>query len=652
MAELSPRERRMKEAVSLEPTGPADYQPETPEELQARQENNLREWHLAYQAAKTPKQREVLLNELDTRRGIDFPGTARPATGFNPVELSASDASRVEGFAPVTIPGPVFSDSVKEWAERSQPAPDLSAGTRVGRTPAIGFQDTPGGAAVSLRMPRVAGDAPEETGGGPAARIAAETIGSFAGGTIGGAVGGLTRSPAAAAIGMRAGEAGGAFLGSLFSEAFDPTTDPLQTASEAAAWTAATGAVASGTAHVFRRMIGKPTEAGKTILKIMEREGKVPPPGAVLPETSIAQSFQSIGSAEAFFGKSVKEHIQETGLAITKELRHYVADFYRYKKGADRLFREWDTTVASLGSPRLVAVNASHFDALEAAVKEWDRLGLTHTGQVDKTLLGVVRNVQELRAAGLDVKTVKLTMEEAEAARTFIYNRARAMAGSAPAEKGAIAGQDFARAYREIAEDIGVQMDGAIDKAVKDGKISVEARGKLVAARQLWRQWKQGEAILDELAVPLKAAGRREGPLKAQRIETALVNIERMEEKFGRPVVSSTQKAHLASLQRALKAVEESGKSSAFTLAVRTGQMASLTINIGQGIAQAVGMALSPAAFTFLVTNPKAASLLIRGLRLDPGSAAAARVGRELMTLMAREGFAPPEREGEEPVVE
>lgn len=661
MAGLSPRERRMQEAVSLEPIDPSDYVPETEEEKQARHERNLFEWNEAYKLAKSPRQRDVLLAELERGRGIDFPGTAQRPTGFVPPSLEPSDPPVVQGFEPPQVPGSRFSEDVQEWADRGEPASpqrDLTGGSGVSRVPPIGFEETPSGAVTGLRFPRVGGDEPERAPAGPAARIAAETMGAALGGTIGAAGGALTRSPTLSGVGMRAGEAGGAFLGSLFAEAFDPTEAPLQTAAESAAFTAVTGAVASGTAAVFRRMIGQPTEAGKTILKIMEKEGKVPPPGAVLPETSIAQSIQSIGSAEAFWGRSVKEHVLDTGLAITKNVKHYVTDFYRYKKGADKAFKQWDEVTARLGYSHPAWVKPEVFDALEIAVKEWERLGLM--SKVDSSLLKSIQHAQAQRAlaaeTGQQIDRISLSLTEAEAARTFLYNRARAMAGSTPAEKGAVAGQDFARAYRSMAEDVGNAIDDAITSGVKNGKISTAERGLITGGRQLWKQWKQGEAILEELAVPLKAAGRREGPLKAQRIETAINNIEQMEAKFGRPVISSTQKAHLAGLMRALRAVEESGKSSAFTLAVRTGQLASLTINVPRAkgfgdVVSGVLMTLSPAAFTFLTTNPKAASLLIRGLRLDPGSATAARVGRELLTLMAREGFAPPERVGE-PVVE
>lgn len=676
MATPSPREKRMGQDLTRNLADDPNAAIEPDEELVRRQERNLREWQLAFAGAKTPKQREVLLAELEDRQGIDFPGHARASTGFQPVPLADTAP---KGFQPVQLPKPADplssalrrlneqDEAIQNTVGRELRTPDAISsemqarealpGSGVNRTPVIGFGETPGGAATGIQTPRVAGD--DVQAGGPGARLAAETGGAFLGGLVGSVPGRVTRSPGLTTAGMRAGEAGGAFLGSLFSEAFDPTEKPLETAGIAAGWTAASGAASELGGSIFRRMLGKPTEAGQHLIKIMEKEGKVPVPGAVLPETSIAQTIQSIGSAEAFFGRNVKKHVEETGMAASRELRHYIADFYRYKKGADKAFKEWDQAMESMllkegsGSYRPVHVKPEVFDALDTAVKEWDRLGLT--SQVDNTLLAAIKHAQVIRAqaaeAGQKIAAINLTISEAEAARTFLYNRARAMAGSSTAEKGAIGGDDFARAYRKMAEGIAGGIDDAIDTSVKNGKIPAELRARLEGGRALYKQWKQGEAIMDELAIPVRAAGRREGPLRAQKIETAINNIEREERVVGRPVISTTQKAHLAGIQRALKAAEESGKSSAFTLAVRTGQLATLTYGSYQsggdigGIAGSAALALSPAAFTFLVTNPKAASLLIRGLRLDPGAAQGARLFRELTTLMAKNGFADIERE-------
>lgn len=660
----SPRERRMGEQLT---TALAD-DPNAPlmsdEEIRDRQRRNFAEWKMAFGLAKTDKQKQMLLDELRDGKGTDFPGDAEPAAGFSPVLLDQGRetpfAANVEpqGFQPVIIPRTdSFSRVLGDRVERTgaeMTRRDLEAGTGVLRVPPIGPNETPGGAATGMVYPRVAGEERETQRGGPLARIVAETTGAAAGGGLGSIPGVVMRSPGVAAAGMRVGESVGAYLGSRFAESFDPTEDPHDTASIAAGWTLGTGLVASGGAQIFRRMLGKPTEAGKKILEVMEKEGKVPPPGAVMPETSIAQAIQSIGAAEAFFGRHVKEHILETGRAVSRDLRHYVSDFFRVKKGADRLFKQWDETVAAtMGNARGVHVKAEVFDALETAVKEWERLGLT--SKVDNTLLDAVKYVQNQRAAfaeaGKKLDSVTITLSEAEAARTFLYNRARAMAGSTTAEKGAVAGQDFARAYRSMADDVGGAIDDAIDVGVKNGKIPVEARAALEGGRQLWRQWKQGETIMEELLVPMKSAIRGDKPLKASAIEEGLKNIENLEQKLGRPVVSTTQKAHLAGIQRALKAVEESGKSSQFTFSVRTGQLAALTYGVATSggdignIAGTGAIALSPAAFTFLITNPKAASLLIRGLRLEPGTAGAARVTRELITLLAKEGHADIQRE-------
>ena len=50
-----------------------EQEPESPEELRFRQQRNMTEWDKAWQMAKDPKQKEILLAELVAGRGVDFP---------------------------------------------------------------------------------------------------------------------------------------------------------------------------------------------------------------------------------------------------------------------------------------------------------------------------------------------------------------------------------------------------------------------------------------------------------------------------------------------------------------------------------------------------------------------------------------------------
>lgn len=650
----SPKEKRAGERIrqTLDEGDALEMGPELPEDRDARLQRNMREWQLAFNASTDPKQRELLLQERRDRQGIDFPGTAEASLGFSPVNIPENKPTAPQGFRPVDVPN--FADNLREKQrifDAEMETRNTQAGTGVGRTPTMGFSETPGGAATGMLTPRVGGDTPAEMTPSTQ-RIFAETMGAAVGGAVGAAPGAALKSPFMTGAGMRAGEAIGAYAGSRLAETVDPTENPHETAMIAGGWTLGTGLFASGVAGAFRHLLGKPTEAGEHLLKIMEKEGKVPAPGAVLPETSIVNLMQSVGSAEAFFGKNVKEVIKETGMSATRELRSYLLDFFRFKKGAQKGFEAWDELIAKNlpDTYRKVQVPVATFDALEASVKEWERLGLT--SKVDNNLLNAVKAAQNIKADPLhaDDKFFPLSMSEAEAARTFLYNRARAMAGSGAAEKGSIAGQDFSRAYRSMAEDVGKAMDDTIDAAIKNKQIPLEAKGLLEGSRSLWKQWKQGEALMDELVPAVRGAGRLDKPLTAERIETAMQSIEQQERKLGRPIVSTTQKAHLAGIARALKATHESGVQGVMNLAVRTGQLGALTYgvynsNSPESFAGTAALALSPAALTFLVTNPKAASLLIRGMRLDPGAAASARVTRELLTMLAKEGHTNIDRE-------
>jgi hypothetical protein len=74
------------------------------------------------------------------------------------------------------------------------------------------------------------------------------------------------------------------------------------------------------------------------------------------------------------------------------------------------------------------------------------------------------------------------------------------------------------------------------------------------------------------------------------------------------------------------------------------GQLAGITgLGYNMGGPAAV-LFLAPHGIAWLFSNNTARSLLMRGLRMEPGSAAAVRAGRQLVTLAVSEGIIEPER--------
>ena len=608
--------------------------PETPDELADRQARNLAQWQQSYAEYRNdPKKQAVLRSELERGRGTDFPGKGG---GFQMTLTEAPAAPEPTGFKMRLTDAPAANEDFL--------SPQMPPAVR-DQTQA----ETPGGAVTGrARVPRARGEVSSPLSG-PAARVATETAGSVLGEVVGGRVAGPAGAMAGSALG------GGA--GSTVAEAFDPTTSPVRTAVEAGLAAATGTMVGTGAVAGIRKAIGNPTEAGKRLLKIAEARGEVPLPGAVMDEASLAAKIQAIGQADVFTGQRVADKIKATGGMVTQDVGQYVHDALRTKGLANKSFAVWDEAAGrAFGNNRVVYLPPTTLDVLEPIIKVWESRGLAQ--QFDPTLLRASKAIRaQLDAAaatGGRPTAIKLSLGEAEAVRSAIYNNARSRTGAPSTGLSEIGGEDLAKAYRKEAGVVADHIENAINAGVKDGRMPAAARADLQGAKDLWKQWKQGEEVLDALTPALQSAQREARPLTSQEIFSALQKIGAQEEKFSRNLVSGQQKAILTGFARALEANEKSGQSKMFTWMIR-GNQANLVI--GGGIAGGVAggplgatlgaatVALTPTVMNWLVTNKTAATLLIRGLRTNPGTAEAARAGRQFLTLGMKEGVFPPDRQ-------
>lgn len=633
----------------------ANLSPETPAELKDRQARNLREWQVAYQEySRLPdgkdKQRklETLRTELVRGSGTDFP----PAMNFQ--TLTAPPAGPDLAAGREVKAAPLQFGILKPAAPR--PEEPVAPGTEIGRAPPIGFAETPAGAVTGLRMPRAADARPESPGINPAeaGRTLLEVGGATAGSVLGGQVG---RSAGVPNVGMRAGEAVGAAAGSLVSEIFDPTSHPGTTAMEAGASTLATGTAASAGTAALRRMLGNPTEAGQRLVKIAEQRGEVPLPGAVLEPGGLAEKIQAVGQADVLTGQRIAEKMRQSGQFATEDVGRYINDYLRTKAVAKKAFEKWDIeSQAAFGNNRVVYLPPTSLNVIEPVLKAWESRGFGH--QFDPTLLQAAKAMREqidaAASSGGRPVAIKLSMSEAEAVRSMLYENARFRAGAASTGLSEIGDESLARAYRKEAEVVGDHIDNAITQGVKDKRLPLSARADLQGARDLWKQWRQGEVLLDEILPKIESAQRAGTSLTAGELFSSLDRISKMGEKIGKPLISGTQQSYLAGMARAMQAAEDSGKQKMFSWIVRGGQLGLVTggsIAGGPaGLLAGTALAMTPALFNFITTNPAAAKLIIRGMRVEPGTALAARTSRELVTLLAHNGFiAEPDRTSETP---
>lgn len=470
-------------------------------------------------------------------------------------------------------------------------------------------------------------------------RVSAETVGGTAGAILGARVAGPAGEIAGSGIGGAAG--------SLVSELWDPTAHPVVEAVNAGAAQALGAGVGVAGISTLRKLIGKPNEAGQWLLAAAEKEGRVPPPGAVLPDSTLIHLMESIAQADTFTGQKIKDALVRTNGAMTDEIRAMVTSYARTKMEADRAFKNWDNLLKTrIGDSSLVSVDDATYKALIPLIKGWEELGLL--SKLDNGLVQKVKMAQQAMENGQNIPKL-MSLSEAEAARTLFYRASMEAAKGAMNARKTVGGGDFARAYRDFGAEVGKQMDEAISYAVKRDWLPLDARAELQGARNLWTKWKQGEAVLDELTIPLQAAERRDGPLKADELFSALKRLDQTAEKIGHPVISKEQEQVLTGIARAMKQVETAAEGKSFTWVVRMGQLSLVTGGAfagGPGGALAgTAVAMTPTLLNWILTNPKTASWIIRGMQVDAGTAAGTRLARQFLSAAMKEGLVPPSRD-------
>lgn len=596
----------------------------------SRHAANLVELRKEIASAKDPAIRKILQEEYNRMQGP----TADAATGKD----APSGMQPMFGRDTPTGDAPSGMQPMVNLGTQQSEAPPTPAEQAAG--PNAAFGSTSGGAATGIERARAQPIAPgreEQTVGPTEKRLGFEMGGAGAGAAIGGA----TLGPPGALLGTFLG----GVAGSLAAESVDPTQQPIKEALTTGAVSAAFQGAGEAPIKMFRYMLGKPSANGQHLLDIMEARGLVPPAGTVL-EGSLAKNMQAIGSSDAFYGKKVQQAVLDSGNVVTDDLRNFISSYQRYYGGAKEGFKIWDNSAKQLlGSEAdIVALDRGVIDKLKAAQRTWDSVGAAVDFPLRKMLDDLA--TAEARSGG-QFSAFRVNLEQAEAVRQLLHQQANALAGTARTETGQAVGKDVAQAIRNAAYKVGDDIEYALDLAVKDGRIPLQTRAILTESREMWKQWKIGEALQNEFIDVLKLNERNGAPIASDTIYAALKNLEQESRRMHKSILSAGETARLESIGKALQAVETSGHSTQFTMAVRAGQLFSISGGAGLG-ANALAMTLVPAALGFIVRNPETSALLIRGLRLPAGSAAGVRAAYQLQAILQKEGYlAPVERKGQ-----
>lgn len=642
--------------------------PTTQEDENARQTHNLLEWQKSFDSVKTPAQKDILLNELKTNAGVDFPHNAKSLVNTgDDTGMTFHILGRGKDEAPAEPDGMTF-----HILGRRSPSNEADAAPQPPMFKQGEVSENPSGAVTGrAQVPPTRNDirgsgSPDQ---GAAFRLGTETGGSFLGGSLGALAGGATGTlirpgvgtSTGAAVGLRAGETAGAFLGSLVGEAFDPTPHPLEEAAKTAGITLGTGLLSEGGGSIFRKLIGKPHEGGQALLGLMQAKGQVPLPGAVL-ESEFVRNAQSFGSA-AFGTSELLKNAQARMEGVTSQaVREYVSGFQRYHDSAKNLFADIDTalstplptqTTAMVGnslsgaaSTPVTAPGARFFlkgderarDAVLDVAQNW----VNRSGRADAMPTGL----QKMYQWSKDNVVPKFTFEETQQVYDALYNKARALDRAAKNQDVTeIAGTNTAAYVREQAKRVKNAFDDQLDNAINSKMIDPDTKAKLVAARANWGMWVQGQELERMVASATKDI-EGNGPVKGSKLLNEMDKLAKDDAKIGgKPTLDKGVRENLRRYALAAQAVETSGKQGAFSLVGRIGQMAGIggmmaggTVAGGAGGLAFIGPHILAATFA----NQKASALLIRGLRVEPGTAAALRISRELFSVWEKEGLVGP----------
>ena len=472
---------------------------------------------------------------------------------------------------------------------------------------------------------------------GPAGmRIATETAGA--------ALGGIAGQKMAGQPGLRLGEAVGAAGGALLSEVFDPTEEPIKNALTAGGFTAATGLTSEVGTIGLRKALGKPHEAGQALIRELEKQGKVPPAGAVL-DSSFAQDAQSFGGGAFFIGRRVAKALDEAQDVTSQNFKSYISDFQRYHNGAKIAFAAAEKHLAQSGlaNARMVQVDPEVIKVLAPAVEIWKRQGVADKFPADLAW------ITQLDPA--TVKNLKLTPNEAASLETLLYNRARELRATAGDISTAADAKKLSATVQSVAERVQLATDDAINQAIKNQKLPASYRQELAQGKALWKQWREGQRVEDMFVASTADLAGATPKTRGEALLRQLDKVTREERRLGKELVSPSIKQNVRNYALALQAAKSSSGEGAFKLSVRQMQLVGLSTAAGYlgggGAGLATGMvfsALSPPALAWVFTNPTANRLMITGLKAEPGSALAARTAREFASLLAANGWMPPER--------
>ena len=673
---LNAGERAMQQYVA-NPGEDIDPSTVTEESEVQRRARNLVQWKMSFDTTKDPKARAVLLDELKRGAGTDFPLMG----GMDGIDVATAEAGQEPNSASILrrfLGGtsvPKFeSESEKALTSILKPQRPTMPPTE---QPSLAYpgerQENPSGAVVGRTMRP--SDRLDVRGPGSAdvttmMRIGTETGMSFAGGTLGAIGGTAVGGPPGGVVGMRAGEALGAGLGSLMSEVFDPTKEPLKEAAKAAGITLGTGIIASGGTGILRKLIGKPHEGGKELINIMAAQGKVPLPGAVL-ESEFVRNTQSFGSAAFGTNELLKKAQAEMEDITSAAVRDYVSGFQRFHDSSKLLFADVDaalakplpgTTTGIVGTPisgtaalPTAAPGAKWMlkgddkarDAMIDVINNW----IHRSGRADAMPTGL----QKMYAWSQGGARPTFTFEETQQVYEALFNKARNLDFAARnRDVTEIAGTNTAAYVREQAQRVKKAFDEQIDHAIASKNIDADTKVKLQAARANWNFWLEGQEMERMIAAATKDIEGR-AVMKGSALLNEIDKLARLDAKVGTTTISKGTIDNLRRYAIASRAVEESGKQGAFVLAGRVGQLVGLTGMLGGAAAGATGFGavasfplLAPHVIAWTFSNPHASALMIRGLKLEPGSAAAARAARELFALWEKEMLVGADRPGEQ----
>jgi hypothetical protein len=364
-------------------------------------------------------------------------------------------------------------------------------------------------------------------------------------------------------------------------------------------------------------------------------------------ESEFIRNAQSIGSSAYGTGQMLKNAVEEGAELTSDTARAYADGFTRFKLASERAFADVDNIIGGnlvtlKGTPDVVL---GLRDVAEAMAK--NRGSDT---MIESHLQKVLAWSRSSKGGKIATATPSFTMAETQKVYGSLYDKAMALDRKAAGPNATANDTRDAEYTRNLAAKVKGAFDRQFDQLITLKGLPPEEKIKLQLARSAWAHWIAGQEVHSMISksAPDLAGG---GPIVGKKLLAQLDNVLKREKDTKSRLLPPNVVDNVRKYAIALEANDKAGRATQYAFIGRNAQMIGL-LGIGghlMGLPTSFGVGsamifTAPHILAYAFSNDTFNRWLIRGMRAKPGSAEAMRAGREMLSIMAANGWVPPER--------